>query len=204
MKKDQIRKHYEPRIDKKSESYHILDWGSAESQTIRFQILLNHLQQNQATKQSQNTTLLDVGCGLTDLCTFLEQHKHPINYTGVDICFDLICEAHRRHPTRPLLYADIFADNPFNPNSFDITYCSGIFNLNLGNNLQFLSKAIPTLLQLSSKNVIINLLHQRVDYHYKHCFYYQPNQILKLIPKQHKVEIIDDYLENDFTIIIHK
>ena len=62
--RERIRRHYEPRLDRETEPYRILDWASPQSQEARFQVLADEV-------PLAGKTLLDVGCGLGDLYGFL-------------------------------------------------------------------------------------------------------------------------------------
>jgi hypothetical protein len=88
---------------------------------------------------------------------------------------------------------------------FDVVFCSGAFNLNLGNNLQFLPRAIGRMCELSRKYVVFNLLHRRAATETHRYFYADPAEIRRLLTSPAcDVRIIDDYLPNDFTVFCYK
>ncbi len=196
--KDKIRAHYEPRLSRHSDSYKILDWASPLTQRARFAVLADNV--NLAGK-----SLLDVGCGLGDLRVFLRERAVPVHYTGVDISEKMVQAALKRQGDGKFLYADVFGDDPFGENSFDVVYCSGIFNLNLGNNRQFMAGAIGRLLRLTREHLVFNLLHERAASDDPKYFYHDPAHILELMGTfPCDVTLLDNYLPNDFTIIARK
>lgn len=193
-----IRRHYEHRISPQRPSHEVLDWASAESQRARFDIFVRHV-------PLEGKTLLDVGCGLGDLQAYLEEHEIAARYTGVDILGKMVQAASHRNPRAAFVQADIFHDSPFDNNSFDVVFCSGAFNLNLGNNQQFLPTAVARLLALAGEHCVFNLLHHRAANPDRTYFYYDPQAIRVLMDQLNcPCEIIDDYLHNDFTVIGHK
>ena len=100
--------------------------------------------------------------------------------------------------------ADLFGEGPmpFPPRSFDVVFCSGVFNLDLGNNMAFLAAAVRRLWELAGEHLVFNLLHRRAAHHYDHCFYYDPHEVLALLGGMDlSATIIDDYLPNDFTVL---
>ncbi|MCK4603030.1 MAG: class I SAM-dependent methyltransferase [Phycisphaerae bacterium] len=197
-KRKQIRSHYEWRISRLRENHDILDWADAESQAARFSVLVENV-------DPDGKSLLDVGAGLGDLASFLEQRKISVGYTGVDLLEKMVAEARRRHPDAKFLCADVFTNDCFKPGSFDVVFCSGIFNLNLGNNLLFLPGAIRRLLGLSRDWVVFNLLHKRAAHREEKYFHYDPAEVLAILePLPCQMRIIDDYLPNDFTLICRK
>ncbi|MFO7822179.1 MAG: class I SAM-dependent methyltransferase [Lentisphaeria bacterium] len=200
-----IRAHYEHRVIPGRDSYDVLDWGSREAQLARFHVLVDILLENKFPTPSEAapSRLLDVGCGLSDLCTLLQKLKFDIDYVGVDIVPAIIKEARRRHPERKLLLADIFQEEPFQAESFSAVFCSGTFNLEMGNNDIFLLHAMDRMLPLVSDCVIVNLLHVRTAEKYDHCHYYDPDRLIpKLSPKASRIDLRDNYLENDFTLTL--
>lgn len=113
--------------------------------------------------------------------------------------------ARLRHPGARFVHADIFTSSPFEPESFDVVFCSGAFNLNLGNNLEFLPSAVRTMLGLSRRDVVFNLLHRRAATAEARYYYFDPDDVQKMLAGLDcQVRMIDDYLDNDFTVICQK
>lgn len=196
--KTRIRAHYEPRISPHRPNYDILDWASPQSQRARFRVLADN-----ATLQGRK--LLDVGCGLGDLRAYLLEHHIAADYTGVDISEKMVQAARQRHPDGAFICADLFEESPFPPKSFDVVYCSGIFNLNLGNNLEFLPRAMRRLFDLSGRDVVFNLLHRRAQGGDQKYFYHSPKEVLEILaPLGWRMNLLDDYLPNDFTIVCQR
>lgn len=206
MKRQRIRYHYEKRVRSDRESYDILDWGSKESQEARFQVLIDVLEEGTyRLARDVPLRLLDVGCGLTDLCTYLGEMHSAVHYVGVDITFAVLDEAKRRWPQRMVFQGDVFTDAPLREAEFDVAYCSGIFNLRLGNNEDFAIKALTKLLPLVRHRVVANFLHERTKQKYPHCFYFNPERIAEAVRLTGAtVTLIDDYLENDFTLVANR
>ena len=194
-----IGRHYEHRIDTARPSFEILDWASAQSQRARFEILANNV-------DLAGKSLLDVGCGLGDLLGYMQERSIAVQYTGVDILEKMVEAARARHKDGRFLVADLFrGDSPFAPGSFDVVFCSGAFNLNLGNNRQFLPAAFNTLLALARQTLAVNLLHSRSRTQEQTYFYYDPADIRRMhLCDDCHMRIIDDYLHNDFTVLCDK
>ena len=214
-KRKKIQAHYAPRIQPGRESYDILDWADRPSQLARFEVLAQCV-------ELDGRSLLDVGCGLGDLYEYLVHLDRHVDYTGVDIVGAMVEEARRRHgePAR-FLWGDVFSDTPalldgrgriaeidhahLNPlagRRFDVVFCSGVFNLNLGNNGDFLPHALGRLFELARTHVVFNLLHHRTATRYAHCVYYDPDRVAALLSGfPCRVRIVDHYLHNDFTVV---
>ena len=201
-KAERIRQHYEPRVDADRENYDILDWGTREGQFARFRVLADALKRD-VVDNARPPTLLDVGCGMTDLADYLKERQIAVRYVGADLTLAVIQEALRRYPGRELVQADVFTQSPFRPGSIDVSYCSGVFNLRLGNNRQFVLNAVPALLAQTNRLVVVNMLHIRTQVKYPHCYYFDPDDIAaQLADFAAGIEIMDNYLVNDFTLIL--
>lgn len=194
-----IRSFYEDRLAKKSlPDFEILSWSSPHSQEARFKVLVDNV-------DLRGKSLLDVGCGLGNLLGYLNSQRIATDYTGVDISERMTQAALQRHPDGRFVYADIFLESPFQPRAFDVVFCSGAFNLNLGNNDEFIGVAIRHFQELSRQCVVFNLLHDRAQGSDNRFAYYSPGHVLKLMaPAGWSIRVIDDYLPNDFTIIAQR
>ncbi len=197
-----IHDHYTPRINAVDPGWKILDWATPESQLKRFETLLHHLR---GRGQPLPRTLLDVGCGTADLLPFLQAEMPELRYTGVDLLGEIIDEAKRRHPGATLLQANLFERNIFAPRAFDVVFCSGAFNLELGNNAEFLTRALPVLWELTEQTLVVNLLHDRTPKKFPACHYYAPADVLALCKKlTPDVTLDESYLPNDFTVVLKR
>ncbi len=204
MKHKLIRSHYEHRVRPGRENYDILDWGSRESQLARFAVFRRVYQPAKASDRTAGRErLLDIGCGLTDFQSFLENHGCHFTYVGVDIVPEIIAEGRRRHPGRDVILADIFHREPFRPKTFDVAFCSGTLNLEVGNNERFVEHALSAMCPLVRRCLVINFLHCRAQHKYDHCHYYDPEAVIACVPEyMSQACLVDDYLDNDFTLAL--
>jgi 2-polyprenyl-3-methyl-5-hydroxy-6-metoxy-1,4-benzoquinol methylase len=199
-----IRKHYVPRITPDRPNYDVLDWAGPNTQIARFEVLIQHV-------NLTGKSLLDVGCGLGDLVDFLRRKEIPVHYTGLDVVEEMLARARSTHPRERFLRADLFApstnstDDPLRGETFDVVFCSGALNLNLGNNLEFLPRALQGLLAPARGALVVNFLHARTtttpDPVY---FYYRPADVLSVLQSllgEGRVQMIEGYLPNDFTVL---
>jgi SAM-dependent methyltransferase len=198
---DTIRTYYESNMGKGLPDYCILGWESEEAQNMRFEILANCLELG-------NKKLLDVGCGTGNLLSYLASRSIKINYTGVDILQGMIDLAKNKNLEGDFYCVDIFKEAFFKSNSFDVVYASGIFNLNLENNKDFLLHALNLFLDLSKEAVVFNLLHHNSPDKEDQYYYFNPEELNamldKLGEKVKKVNLVENYLQNDFTVICYK
>lgn len=203
MKKiDFIKSYYEPNIGKGLPDYSVLGWESEEAQKARFEVLIR-------CTELQGKKILDVGCGMGNLYEYLLLKNIKANYTGIDILQSMIDNALRKKLDADFLCIDIFEHNPFEAESFEVVYSSGIFNLNMGNNNEFLIKAAGLFIYLAKEIVVFNLLHYLSPGREDKYFYFKPHEVKKQIleyygEKFKKICIIEGYLKNDFSVVIYR
>ena len=196
-----IRTYYEDNMAKGLPEYGILGWESEEAQRLRFDILLSSV-------NLEGKTLLDVGCGTGNLLEYIKSKGINVSYTGVDILEKMIKQAKNKQLDADFHHVDIFKNNIFSDGSFDVIYASGIFNLNLGNNRDFLVNALELFFKLASDAVVFNLLHCESPNREDKYFYCHPDEINEILNGFsnviEKVEFVEAYLNNDFTIVCKK
>ncbi len=198
MSEDRIRKHYESLLGDDVPGHRAADWADEFGQQTRFAVLGDNV-------ELEGKRLLDVGCGTGDLWTFLSSRDIHTDYLGVDLVEAVVAEARKRSPDAQFQALDVFQPDSLPAESFDVVFCSGTLNLDLGNNRKFVPRAIARLVELSRETTVFNLLHVRAKTPYSHCFYWQPDNIREMLadfPGQ--IDILDSYLHNDFTVICRK
>lgn len=196
-----VEEHYTPNVSRNKKGYVIADWSSMEAQEARFEVLTEEIFRHGLVR---GASLLDVGCGMADLWSYLNTRGIAPEYHGVDITPAVLKEAKRRNPGLDLSNGDVFSGKPpYMPGSFDIVFCSGVFNLKQDNSPEFAKRGVIRLAQLSSKLTVVNFLHKRASYKYDMCFYLEPSEILDELENGGWSAVVrDDYLENDFSVII--
>src|SRR5690348_4633106 len=95
-----------------------LDWSGEHSQFLRFRVLTE-------VGVLSGASVLDVGCGLGDLCGWLRANSCDARYTGIDIAPAMIEAARRRFPDARFEVRDLLSDVP--NGSFDYVLSSGMF-----------------------------------------------------------------------------
>lgn len=196
-KKKQIEAYYKPKMGKGLPDFKVLGWESREAQYMRFEMLISNI-------DIQNKKILDVGCGLGNLLEYLLDRGIDVMYTGVDLLEDMIKSAKSKNLPGEFYCMDIFKQHPFDEKSFDIVYTSGIFNLNMGNNLEFLERAFGRFVELSKELVVFNLLDENSPDKEDTYYYYNHEQVVSMLLEQYSqiesIEVVRGYLNNDFTV----
>ena len=172
-------------------------WSNTEVQELRFKILAD-------VGIEQGDTVLDVGCGFGDFADYLSRQDKAVGFTGIDLSEDLLIEGRKHFPDLELLQGDLFDFNPA-PQSYDYVTLSGALNRKFDNAKEYTHHIIQRMFQTCKKGIAFNLLDARHEWTSTRwdlqSFY--PDEIKDWISLlSNKNIIIDNYLENDFTVML--
>lgn len=205
-RKSIIVDHYINRVnDLNIPDYKVVDWESEEAQNLRFKALIEHFNMS-------SNVLLDVGCGVGSLAEYIDKNNINLYYIGIDIMPEMVERAKSKtykNISPQFMTMDFFKKTDIK-DDVDYIYTSGIFNLNLGNNEEFLKEAIEAFLLAARKGVCFNLLDISCKEKYGDKYYYYKKDdillltqdILKKLNLSSKIHIEDKYLQNDFSVFI--
>lgn len=205
-RKSIIVDHYINRVnDLNIPDYKVVDWESEEAQNLRFKALIEHFNMS-------GNVLLDVGCGVGSLAEYIDKNNINLYYIGIDIMPEMVERAKSKiykNISPQFMTMDFFKKTDIK-DDVDYIYTSGIFNLNLGNNEEFLKEAIEAFLLAARKGVCFNLLDISCKEKYGDKYYYYKKDdillltqdILKKLNLSYKIHIEDKYLQNDFSVFI--
>ncbi len=198
---DKIKQYYETNNKEGYPDYYILGWESEEAQRLRFKQLVGDI-------DLDGRKILDVGCGTGNLLEYISSEYKKYEYTGVDVLPHMIERASQKKLNGKFICMDVFKDNPYENKSFDVIFSSGIFNLNLGNNQEFLLDAVELFLNLAAETVSFNLLWDKSEDKDNKYFYFSPEKVEEIFRNKYRagwqVSTQKGYLHNDFTVHIKK
>ncbi len=193
-----VRSHYEPRIDRYQDSHEIHDWENKDSQLKRFEVLIESV-------PLDGKRVLDVGCGAGELYRTLREHGISAQYTGIDLLDKMVTLAQRSNPGGVFVQGDLFTRSPFERKQFDVVFCSGLFNLKMGDNHRLLQSAIPVFFEHAREHVVFNLLtpqHYASDLAESRYYFFEPEEVLPWVtPYASDLRLITGYVPNDFTVV---
>jgi SAM-dependent methyltransferase len=199
--KGYIVNYYKDRMKSAKEEYQILGWESKDAHQKRFEVFINSL-------NFKNKSILDVGCGVGSFYGYLLENNINCKYFGVDIIEDMINLAKDKYKDVEFKNADILDENYIIKDAYDIIVLSGIFNLKLGNNKEFIRKTIEKLSYKCNEGIIFNLLDTKSKNKEDLYFYINHSSAFELIEDIckdcFKIEFIKGYLDNDYTICLKK
>ena len=194
--KENIEK-YEKLLGEHGLTFRALDWGSRESQLLRFKILAE-------IGFIDGDSVLDVGCGLGDLYAWLQDHKYNVEYEGIDITPPLVQEAAKLFPQGKFSTVNIM-DDEISADEYDYIVASGIFSKRPEGGQDYVFAMIERMYSLARKGLAFNLLSLLAPNLDEDDFAVLPENMLKFCQTiTPRVVLRHDYHPNDMTLYLYK
>ncbi|MEO6317029.1 MAG: class I SAM-dependent methyltransferase [Chitinophagaceae bacterium] len=172
-----------------------LGWISADSQSARFEALCR-----MANFYGHN--ILDIGCGHGDLRSYIGNTCAVFNYTGIEQIPEILEIAVQRHAHLP---DTGFIEGDFSEAELpaaDYILASGVFNYRSSDPL-YVYNMIERLFYHCRLGFAFNLL-SRLKYPDDAIAAYNPADITTFCRRlTNKVQVIDGYWEDDFTVLMY-
>ncbi len=146
-------------------------WDDQQTQYFRFAELIKNLDLNDPDK-----TILDVGCGNCELYKFLNLIGFRGHYTGYDINKKLIKQARQRFKNIDVHCIDIMTEE--SPDRFNYVLMSGLFNVNVGQSLEWVYAFLKKVYELCTEIMVFNGTSTYVNYTEEKMFYLNPVETL--------------------------
>lgn len=179
---------YQTLVEDYGNNYISVHWDSKESQQKRFEQFLKIGDLN-------GKSILDVGCGLGDFFVFLKKNGIDCKCTGFDIVPGLLDIAKENYPDANYRLVNL-ALTPLKE-KFDYVFASGIFAFG---DLVFFKKMMKQIFNASKNASAINIFLTKES-----NFFCLPSKIVVPYCKANftdKVDLIDDYLNDDYTLFL--
>lgn len=144
-----IASYYDRLLSAHGVTHRALDWGSRESQYLRFSVLVE-------VGDLDGSRILDVGCGLADFLHYLQIRGIVVEYTGIDINARAIRLARERFPHATFHNASLDAWSP--DHAYDYVFASGLFTFRKHRPVEYLNACIRRMFCYASRAVAFNTL----------------------------------------------
>jgi SAM-dependent methyltransferase len=198
-----VNSYYTDKILKNGLTPQGVDWNSAESQNLRFEILSTDIH------ASKHFSVIDYGCGYGSMFNFYKTQYHDFDFLGYDISEEMINNAKKIHSVDK--NAKWFTDIKEVPNA-DFVIASGIFNVRLENSekdwLVYILDTLKTINEKSTKGFSFNMLTKYSDAEYMkdYLYYADPLFIFDYCKRNFSkyVALKHDYPLYEFSISVKK
>lgn len=170
--KTEINKFYSDLLGKYGSSVESMAYQTPEQQKKRFAWLVD------IGPLPRDSSVLDIGCGLGDLCRFLRGYGWKGRYTGVDINPDMIKAAKKGLPDDNFACKDILTEE-FNE-KHDYVFCVATIQHKprYSNPYEYMEAMVKKCFSLTRKVFAFDVFSSRVDYMDDAKLYVDPARLL--------------------------
>jgi SAM-dependent methyltransferase len=145
--------------------------------------------------------ILDVGCGNGELLKCLAMHGFRGKYRGIDIHAGQIDEARGRFPGVDFSVCNILEDKIAQA---DIVMMSGLFNVDCGQDMEFVQRFIGSCCALARERFVFNAITSYVSRRDFGMFYVAPEAAIGIAARRsQRFELRHGFLPFNFTMCIH-
>ncbi len=188
---------YSRLIDRYGVDVRALDWGSRESQQLRFSVLAD-------VGPLHGSEILDVGCGQGDFYGWLMQQVVTLNYQGIDITPGMIAIARQRFPQARFSPGNLLAPEEPRP-AVDYVFASGIFTHRQIEPMAFLQRMTEAMFRLCRRGIAFNCLSTWAPDPEQGEFHADPLEAIAFCRSLSPwIVFRGDYHPRDFTIYVYK
>ena len=175
-----------------------LNWGSRESQQLRFSILAQVGQLNGAS-------VLDVGCGMGDFLGWLKKSGRKVEYIGIDITPKMIEVAQQRFPEARFEIGSLPDVEDRIKEHYNFVFASGIFYYRQFEPLEFMKEMVTQMFDRCDNAVAFNSLSAWASAKEPDEFYADPLETIAFCQTLTPwVVLRHDYHLRDFTIYMYR
>jgi len=190
----QIAAYYAAKLAEFGPTFRAGDYGSAESQQIRFEALAEAILTDSAGKVIGVPSVLDVGCGVGDLKGALPTIT---KYEGWDFSMPIIDAARQKWPTAIFEPQSLLESTT--TERADYVFASGLFQFR---GLTWLKRAVTRMYELAKTTVAFNVLTATTaEFEIKHDALTVARFCKTLTPR---IVVRTDYLPNDAMVMLFK
>lgn len=201
-----LQARYRTAIALYGDSHSALLWNNKAAQQCRFEQIEKILKRETKFSAIEMNSLLDVGCGFGDLKSYLKDHGLEPLYTGIDLSQEMVLSARIKHPEIHVKQGELSEIN-WQGITFDWVVASGTLNESVGDEGEHAKSLIQKMYAIANKGIIFNCLNQQYEpiAKQKKLQSFDPKEIKQFCREFcHEVEIIQNYLAEDFTVFCRK
>ena len=199
MNRTEIIKRHQNAFKQFGHHPNTLLWSGVKIQYLRFEQLVK-------INLQSGDSLLDIGCGFADLYFYLKQQGIHTDYQGIDIVEDFITKAKTLYPSAQFSNDDIFSLNPAT-NSVDYIMLSGTLNYVFEGAINNAKQTLEKMFATCRKGMAFNLLDNTDQWSSSRndLQTYDKQEVVSWIQNlTSNYQLIDNYLDNDFTVLVWK
>lgn len=181
-----------------------VDWGEQQdNHLLRLKKMLRLVELGPAPGQA--ASILDAGCGYGALCDELVSAYPRLEYTGIDLCPEMVACGQKRHPRSRWIVGDLI-DIQGNER-FDYVVANGVFTQKLGTSTDsmeaYLRTQVTTMFRLARIGIAFNVMTSYVNFRAPNLFYADPADLFSWCSKHLSPVVCIDQSSRLFDVFVY-
>ncbi len=200
-----FKSHYARTFEAHGATARGVDWGAAEDVVLRYEKMLAVID---PARSSGRASLLDVGAGYGGLWQEIKRCGLAVDYSGIDVCENMIAWAQQHEQGATFRVADVFAEGA--AQSFDYVVANGILTQKLETTITamdvFAQRLIRRLFDLCRVGVAFNVMTTKVNFTAPNLYYRNPSELMAWCQAEitQKVKIDHAYRLYEYTVYLYR
>lgn len=201
----QIVKHYEECFDTHGDCSKGVDWPNQEDALTRYKTMLEVM----SLRPCDNYTLLDFGCGLSHLYSYMQENSFGGNYSGCDLSEKFVQASKSKWPDNDYYSIDILEDDSGLPN-FDYIIANGVFTekreLSYDAMFDYMKSMVAKLYNHCNVGLSFNVMSKIVDWERDDLFHVPMDQMGAFLCKEVTRNFVfrNDYGLYEYTVYVYR
>lgn len=182
---------------------------SREINEIRLKLRYKNMAKIIRNKNIKNS-LLDIGCGYTGFYEYIVTKKLNIEYTGIDICEDMINYANNKYGSLINLICGDILEYKFD-RKFDYIICNGVLTQKLEATISEMEEYVYNIISLMwnmcnrGGGIVFNIMTSQVDFMAENLYYKSPLEMLAFCMQlTRNFQLDQSYNLYEYTVYLYK
>ncbi len=173
-----LKEYYSQRFEEFGSTPEGVDWNTEESVNLRYEKMMEIIDKNSIIEHKK-VSILDVGCGYGGLYQYAKNNNIYIDYTGIDVCENMIQWASANFSDARFYTIDIFDFDT--KDRFDYVVCNGILTQKLTVSIVDMDKytllLIKKMFDLCNIGIVFNTMTTKVNFMTNNLYYKNPIEL---------------------------
>lgn len=154
----------------------------------------------------ENTTILDIGCGLGGLYEFFRDDCgiKNLKYKGIDLVEGMIETAKKKYPEAEFEVRDIMKNPLSETEQYDYVFLCGVFNQ--GMETEFMKKMLKEAFSYCKKGLAFNFISSYVNFYSEERSYHKPQEVFEFCVENlsRKIDMHHHYAKCDVSMFVYR
>lgn len=205
-----IVKHYEGCFKVHGDNHKGVDWPKEEDVKTRYEVMLEVMKFD-SRKNQNKVSILDFGCGLGHLYSYILEHHVDVIYAGLDASKLFVERCREKFSDVNFFECDLLSDDTEGfPPKYDYIIMNGVFTeketLSQKEMMDYFQKLVMKVYAKCNYGIAFNVMSKDVDWEREDLFHLPLNELSSFLTKNITRDFIirNDYGLYEYTVYVYR